>query len=161
LGHLADPIAYDPGVEEAVDQSLVVNTERTPGLTSVDELPEDAIIGVQKNTTSASYAEENLAGQVGEIRSYDGTPEALQDLAVGRVQAVVTDIGAAAYAAETQYGGVLKVVERLKTGENLGIVVREGDEPMLRAINKALREMEEDGTLARLEKEWFGDLPGN
>jgi ABC-type amino acid transport substrate-binding protein len=143
------------------DQSLVVNTELTPDVGSVDDLPGDAVIGVQKNTTSARYAEENLADQVREIRSYDGTPEALQDLAVGRVQGVVTDIGAAAYAAETQYGGVLKVVQRLETGENLGIVVREGDKPMLRSINGALKEMEDDGTLARLEKKWFGDLPGS
>jgi ABC-type amino acid transport substrate-binding protein len=141
------------------DQSLVVNTERTPDVSSVDDLPDDAVIGVQKNTTSARYVEENLVDQVGEVRSYDGTPEALQDLAVGRVQGVVTDIGAAAYAAETQYGGILEVVQRLETGENLGIVVRKGDEPMLRAINGALREIKEDGTMARLEEKWFGDLP--
>lgn len=143
------------------DQSLVVNTELTPRVTSVDALPSDAIIGVQKNTTSSRYAEENLADQVAEIRFYDGTPEALQDLAVGRVQGVVTDIGAASYAAKTQYGGVLKIVQRLKTGEELGIVVRTGNDPLLQDINETLREMKEDGALARLEEKWFGDLPGS
>lgn len=141
------------------DQGLVINLEETPDFTSSADLTSDMVLGAQRNTTSSSYAEENFADQVAEIRLFDQTPEALADLAVARIQAVVADFPAAAFATQTEYQGQLAVVERLTTGEQYGIVVSQDTPEILNEVNRILAEMMDDGTYDNIFAKWFGEAP--
>ncbi len=147
----------DPYID--ADQGLVVNVEQTPDVTSSADLTSDMVLGAQRNTTSSSYAEEHFGDVVGEIRLFDQTPEALADLAVGRIQVVVADFPAAAFATQTEYKGQLEVVERLTTGEQYGIVVSEDKPEILDEVNRILAEMKEDGTYDEIFAKWFGESP--
>jgi ABC-type amino acid transport substrate-binding protein len=141
------------------DQGLVINLEETPDVASSADLTSDMILGAQRNTTSSAYAEENFADQVAEIRLFDQTPEALADLAVGRIQVVVADFPAAAFATQTEYKDQLAVIERLTTGEQYGIAVSQDKPSILDEVNRILAEMQADGTYDEIFATWFGEAP--
>lgn len=147
----------DPYFE--ADQSLTVNIEETPDLDSVDKLTKDMVIGVEKGTTGADYAEENFKDSVKEIRIFEDTQGSLGDLVAGRIQAVVNDFPVSAYAAETQFKGVIEVVQRLTTNEQYGIGVAKGNPELLDAINGALADLKADGTYDTIFEKWFGEAP--
>lgn len=147
----------EPYIE--ADQGLVINLEQTPDVASSADLTSDMILGAQRNTTSSAYAEENFADQVAEIRLFDQTPEALADLAVGRIQVVVADFPAAAFATQTEYEDQLAVVDRLTTGEQYGIAVSQDKPEILEEVNRILAEMQADGTYDEIFAKWFGEAP--
>ena len=81
----------------------------------------------------------------------------LLDLAAGRVDGVVSDVPGMEYAFTKMQG--LAVVERIKTGEQYGLMVTK-DSPLVEKLNGALTEMKKDGTLQSIHKKWFGtDAP--
>jgi polar amino acid transport system substrate-binding protein len=139
-------------------QALVVSAKENPGLTS-DGLTRDMIVGVQRNTTSDTYAQKHLADKVGEVRRYDDTPQALQDLTVGRIQAVVADLPVATLAAQKEFKGEVKVTETFDTGERYGIAFAKDNARLRRAVNRELSKMREDGTYDRIYEKWFGKKP--
>ncbi|WP_416354221.1 transporter substrate-binding domain-containing protein [Agrilactobacillus fermenti] len=46
------------------------------------------------------------------------------------------------------------------TNEPYGIAVNKGQKPFLKAINKNLKAMRQDGTYQKLENKWFGNIQG-
>ena len=48
-----------------------------------------------------------------------------------------------------------KIVERIKTGDQYGIMMKKGS-PLLDPVNNAISELKKDGTLAALHKKWLG-----
>lgn len=150
-------VEFTDGYNDA-DQALIVH--KGSGIESAADLNSSTVIGVQQNTTSSAYTEKHFGGKVAEIRTYNGTPESLEDLAVGRVDAVITDIGAGAYAVKTEYGQELELVDRFKTSEELGIAVRKGNTSLLDALNQTLSKLRSSGTIEELEKKWLGGTEG-
>lgn len=147
----------DPYFE--ADQSLTVNIEETPDLDSAEKLTTEMVIGVEKGTTGAEYAETNFADKVKEIRVFEDSQGSLGDLAAGRIQAVVNDFPVSAYAAETEFKDVIKVVERFTTNEQYGIGVAKGSAALLEAINEQLAELRANGTYDEIFEKWFGAAP--
>lgn len=91
-----------------------------------------------------------------DIMTYPGTPEFLNDLASGRIDATIDDQVLAPYLIKTSHlplrtGAVLK-------GVNLeaGIPFRKGDPKFAKAVDDALTSMKQDGTLKKLSIKWFG-----
>lgn len=147
----------DPYFE--ADQSLAVNVEETPDLDSADKLTTEMVVGVEKGTTGADYAEENFKDKVKEIRTFEDTQGSLGDLAAGRIQAVVNDFPVSAYAAQTQFKDVIRVAQRFETGEQYGIGVAKDNTELLDAVNGALADLRADGTYDRIFEKWFGAAP--
>ena len=50
----------------------------------------------------------------------------------------------------------LTVALQIPTGEEYGIVVSKDNPQLTAAINEALKELEEDGTMDELQTKWFG-----
>lgn len=46
------------------------------------------------------------------------------------------------------------------TKEPYGIAINKGQKPFVRAVNKAIKQLKQNGTYAKLIKKWFGDVPG-
>lgn len=145
----------DPYFE--ADQSLTVQADSE--IASTGDLTEDHVIGVERGTTGAAYAEENFGDCVKEIRTFPDTPASLGDLAAGRVDAVINDFPVSAFAAQGEFQDQIAVVQRLETGEQYGIAVRKDNTPLLDAINEALAEMRADGTYDQIFQKWFGEAP--
>jgi cystine transport system substrate-binding protein len=90
-----------------------------------------------------------------EIKRYPAVPEKLQDLAFGRIDAVLDDSLLVGYLInQTQLP--LKAGARIGPPERVGIAMRKGRSELKLAIDKALREARADGTLRTLSRKWFG-----
>lgn len=134
-------------------QSLTVDPAQQDAKT-FEELPEGARVGVQRATTGAFYAEENLAPLGLKLVSFEKAPQMYQQLQGGNLDAVFNDLPVSLDAIDKQFTE-LEVVQQVETGEEYAIAVSK-DNPQLRdAINGALQEMFEDGTYAEIFQKYF------
>lgn len=137
-------------------QSLTVDTEESD-VTTVEDLPEGARVGVQRGTTGAFYAEENLTSS--ELVQFPKAPEMYQQLAAGNIDAIFNDLPVSL--AEIEKFPGLEVVQQVETGEEYAIAVSKENTALKDAIDGALQEMFDDGTYAEIFKKYFPeqDLP--
>ena len=132
-------------------QSLTVDTEASPDIMSVDDLPDGARVAVQASTTGAFYAEENLTGV--ELVRFPRAPQMYQALEAGQVDAVFNDLPVTLEAIKGR--DQLQVVEQVETGEEYAIAVAKDNPALLEAMNGALEEMFADGSYAEIYKKYF------
>jgi len=116
----------------------------------------DKILGVQIGTTGELTAKE-IDGEMGvaEIKTYDDILMAFEDLKAGRVDAIINDIPTSAYIVKDN--PELVIVEKIITNEKYGIVFAPDTPELLKAVNKVLKEMTEDGTYDQIYNKWFGE----
>ena len=107
-------------------------------------------VGVQQGTTGQELAKEELDG---EIRPYPEGPDAVTALKNGTVEGVIIDAPVAQNAVEKS-GGV-EIAEKVPTEETYGIAVGQGETELLDEINRALEEVEKDGTYKKIYEKWF------
>ena len=115
--------------------------------------PEKTRIAVVKGSTCLETAKTLTAESL--IAEYSTAQRCLQALQAKEVQAVVLDLPVATYLIENNFAG-LRIIERIMTGEAYGIAVPSQSPQLKDAINAVLEEMEDDGTLARLQEEYIG-----
>lgn len=132
-------------------QSLTVDTSANPDITGVDALPEGARVGVQRATTGAFYAEENLTSS--ELVSFEKAPQLYQALAAGQLDAVFNDLPVSLSSIEGKDG--LEVVEQIETGEEYAIAVSKDNSALKDAVDEALQSMFDDGTFAEIYLKYF------
>lgn len=134
-------------------QSLAVNTEETPDIQSTDDLGDGDSVGAQRGTTGKIWAEENLAPNGVEIRTYQTAPDAFRDLQAGAIQGVINDEPASAEIV-TEFPG-LEVVEPIDTNEKYALAFGKDNPGLVEAVNGALRTLMDDGTYATIYEKWF------
>lgn len=137
-------------------QALIVNSQKTPNIKSTDDLKQGDTVAVQEGTTGKKWAEENLARNGVEIRSFPEAPDTYIALEAGSVTGVIFDEPSGI--AEAQKRPALKVVETIDTGERYGFAVNPKNEKLLARMNKALDETISDGTYAKIYAR-YPDLP--
>jgi ABC-type amino acid transport substrate-binding protein len=108
-------------------------------------------VAAQQGTTGLELAKEKLGDS--EIRPYPEGPDAVNALKAGTVEGVVIDAPVAQNAVEKS-GGV-EIAEKVPTEETYGIAVAQGETELLDEINKALKEVEQDGTYKTIYEKWF------
>lgn len=129
-------------------QGLLVQTGGD--IASVDDLAGE-IVAAQDGTTGETYAQENT--EASEVRPFPEIDDAYNALSTGQVAAVLNDLPSVQAAAEEKEG--LEVVETFDTDEEYGIILPEGSDELLSAVNEALQEVKDDGTLDEIYQEWF------
>ena len=132
-------------------QSLTVNTEETPDISGVDSLPSGARVAVQRGTTGAFYAEQNLTDS--ELVLFPQSPQMYQALQAGQVVAVFNDLPVSIEEIKNKPG--LEVVEQVDTGEQYAIGVNKENTALLEALDAAFEEIFADGTYAEIFKKYF------
>lgn len=140
------------------DLSMAINTEKTPDIKTIDDLA-DQVVGVQKGTTGeacAKYLKDQ--GKVKQVKSFDNTGPAIQDLLAGRVGAVINDQPASQGFID-RGAPALKVAEVIKTQEVYGFAVSKEKPDLRKAIDDALTAMMNDGTYATIYQKWFETPP--
>lgn len=137
-------------------QVLVVNKESEIE-TKADLV--DKIIGLQMGSSSynALNNDQELVNSLKEVRQYATNAEALMDLQVGRIDAVVVDEMHGRYYYISKKPGVYRVLDEDLGWELYGVGVRKGDEDFLGELNRVLKEMKKDGTAERISNKWFGE----
>ena len=78
------------------------------------------------------------------------------DLAAHRIAGYISDIPAVQYYVKDKPN--LKVVERIKTGEQYSMMFAKGS-PLAVKVNNVLTKLKKAGFIAGLHKKWFGIAP--
>ena len=114
---------------------------------------------VQSSTIHQNFLEKHMSGAV-DVKLYQAVDDHNLDLAAGRCDAVLADVGSiidfmesdggvdVAFTGPTFSGGVF--------GDGVGGAVRKEDTDILEMWNAAIAEMSKDGTTAEITKEWLG-----
>ena len=123
-------------------------------IASVDDL-DGAIVGAQDGTTGEAYANDET--DASEVRGFPQGPDAITALITGQVDAAIIDQPVAADAVEKQ-GGV-EIAEEIQTDELYGFAVAPDNDGLREAMNEALAEIKEDGTMDELYEKYFSTAP--
>lgn len=98
-------------------------------------------------------AEENGA----EIVGVEGLAQAIENMKLGRVEVTVNDKLAVLEYLQTMDDDSVKIAAEHDDASETAFTFRKGNEELVEAFNEALAEMQEDGTLAEISEEWFGE----
>lgn len=124
---------------------------------TVDDLS-GTTVGVQDGTTQEEFA--NAETDAAEVRQYPEGPNAISAMLTGQVDAVLTDEAVGALAVEKQGG--MEIVDTVPGDEFFGFAVAPDNDALREAMNDALREVKDDGTLNELYNKYFGsDAPAS
>jgi polar amino acid transport system substrate-binding protein len=138
-------------------QAFSINTQKTPDIKTTDDLKSGDIVGVQKGTTGAKWAEDNLQSKGVVIKTYQGAPDAFTDLEAGRIAGVVNDEPSSE--AEVKNRPSLDVVEPIDTHEHYGLAFAPDTPQLTIAVNKAFEQLVADGTYEQIFHRYFPGTP--
>jgi polar amino acid transport system substrate-binding protein len=114
-------------------------------------------IGVQSGTTGEIVVQKAFGKTYEGIRGYDDTPGAIDDLVIGRVDAVVADNGVVLdYMKKLPEGKFKTIEDNSFEPESYGIMVKKGNKEVLDKINSGLKKIKEDGTFDKIYEKYFG-----
>lgn len=133
---------------------------RGRGFEPTPEALAERAVGVRRGTTGDRYAGAKLSRST--LRHYPDQAELFIDLALGRLDAVLTSaITARTEFLDTELGAGFEFAgpaldDPAWFGEGIGIAVRKGDERLRTALNEALRELRSAGTLDAIRSRYVG-----
>lgn len=119
-------------------------------------------IGVQANTTGDSAVQKmQFINYEKDVTRYERITDAFNDLNIGRIKAVVID-SVVAYYYKKQNPEKFDIASAELEKEPVGIALRKEDKDLFSEIQKILKQLKEDGTIARISnarisKKWFGE----
>ncbi|WP_067700962.1 cystine ABC transporter substrate-binding protein [Erwinia sp. ErVv1] len=110
-------------------------------------------VGVGLGSNYEQWLRQNVKGV--DIRTYDDDPTKYQDLRVGRIDAILVD-RLAALDLVKKTGNTLAAAGPAFSRQESGVALRKGNTDLRDAINKAIADMQKDGTMGKLSDKWFG-----
>lgn len=121
------------------------------GIKSAADLKKDTKLGVLTTSTYDQAARKYSQN----IVNYQSDETALRDLDAGRLQAVITDrfVGKLAIA-KTGLKNI-EISGNLLFVEEVGIAFRQDDDALREKVNKALKEIKDDGTYLQISNKYF------
>ena len=136
------------------EQVLVVRKDS--GITTLDDM-KGKVIGIQSGSSAQEAVDDNPDFKKGlaDIVSFKDNITALNDLKIGGVDGVVMDSVVANYSI-TQTGEPFEVVSQALANEEYGIGFRKKEPELRDEVEKILKEMAADGTIAEISAKWFG-----
>ena len=158
-------LSVSPEREEAMNMSipymenhmaLVVRPDDS--IKTIDDM-NGKILALQSGSTAeeALDSEEGAAlkDMLANVNGFDDNLTALMDLDTMASDAVLMDDVVANYLIE-ENGKDYVVLSDFLYAEDYAIAFRKGDDALTEAVNQALRDLKEDGTLAEISTKWFG-----
>lgn len=141
----------DPYLEN--DQVVVVRNDSD--INSISDL-EGKTVGLQKASSAEEALEADpISEKVADIVSYDENVSALQDLNIGRTDAVVVDsVVANWYIADNN--AEYRLLSESLSPEQYGVAVSLENQELRDKLNEILKEIKADGTGAEISTNWFG-----
>ena len=129
--------------------------------------PEDIAgktVGGQKGTSQVAQLKEFAAKlpKPVEVKEYVDNNQSYADLAAGRIDASVNSLPNLAYAASQRSDTFAVVTPPFGQPTYFSWVARLDDQSLMDAVNAAIVKLDGDGTMAAIQKKWFGqsmDLP--
>ncbi len=113
-------------------------------------------IGVQQGTTGETFATKTLGAK--SVKVFPDTPSMFTSLQAGQIDVAMTDTAIVLGQAK-ESGGKFVVVGQYKTGESYGALFPKNSANRA-AIDKIIKALIADGTLAKLSKKYLADAWG-
>lgn len=136
------------------DQAVAVmkNSGITADNAETDLNQAGIIIAVQTGTTGESYVKENFPNAT--VQGYGNSTDCFAAMQSGQANAVCTNLAVVKRMIDTAYTDA-EIVLEYATGEEYAAVVAQDNPALTEAVNKALKTLEENGTIKELENKWF------
>jgi cystine transport system substrate-binding protein len=110
-------------------------------------------VGATAGTSNESWARANL--KESEIVTYDNGGLVFNDLAIGRIDAIISShFGGTKYVTVNKLP--IKEVGPIQTYQLSAAAMAKNQTPLREAVSKAISDMRADGTVDRLSKRWVG-----
>lgn len=134
----------------------VIVTLAKTDLTKMNEL-EGKVVGLQSLSSAADALNANeIKSKLKNVTEYKDNVLALNDLKIGRIDAVVIDQIVADYYMSKEKD-IFKQLDESLAPEEYGVGVKKGNEALLNELQKALDTINQDGTAAKISEKWFGE----
>lgn len=133
--------------------AVVVKGDSAETLQTLDA--PDKQVACQRGTTGDGWIDENLSKTT--KKPLDDISAGLAGVSTGNYAAYVIDLPVAEKNLKDSFTD-LKILEKIATGEEYGIAVSKKNPELTKAINKALQDMQSDGTMQKISDKW---LTGN
>lgn len=139
-----------------LENAQVVVTLEDSKLSKLDDLA-GKVVGLQSLSSASDALNDNpVKADIKTITEYADNVLALSDLKSGRLDAVVIDEVVIDYYMSKEEG-TFKILDESLSPEQYGVGVKKGNEDLLKKLQSALDEMNEDGTAAKISEKWFGE----
>lgn len=148
----AEQVAFTDPYFDA-DQSLLIRAEDAETITELADLA-GKTIGVQLETTGASYAKDNLP-EGATLKEFSTGDEMFPALISKDIDAALQDFPVNAFRAAQSDEFV--VTETFPTGEQYGFAVTLENTSLVEVLNEALQAIRDDGTYDTIFATWFGE----
>lgn len=137
------------------DQIIVTLKSRTD-LTDMDSLA-GKVVGTQEGGTGIDALAKlpDLKNSFKELRLYAVYTDALMDLEIGRIDAVLVD-GVVGRYYMTKKPDTFYELPKVLATEEYGVGMRKDSAELKKAIDRAIGEIKADGTGAKISEKWFG-----
>ncbi|MFG6149903.1 amino acid ABC transporter substrate-binding protein [Halobacillus sp. B23F22_1] len=158
---IANQVGIKPDREEKYSFSepytytaaVLVAKKDNENIQSFDDL-EGALSAQSLTSNYAEIAEEYGA----EIESVEGFNPAIELLRNDRVDSTVNDrLSVLDYLKQTGDNAQVEIVDQEDNASETAMMFRQDNPELVEAVNGALEEMKEDGTLEEISKEWFDE----
>ena len=140
------------------DEVIALMVKKGSGIKSLDDVKsKNLTLGVQKATTSLDYATE----QGFTPTEFEDSGKQITAFQTGQVDVILQDLPVVNdWLKKPEISSAFEVGSELETGAQYGFAVKKGgDAALLKAIDDALGKAIEDGTWAKLYKQWMGSEP--
>ncbi|WP_284759967.1 transporter substrate-binding domain-containing protein [Agrobacterium sp. fls2-241-TYG-188a] len=129
------------------------------GLAAIKTKLEGKVIGIQTGSTAAPFAAEYLKGL--DVREYPTFEQLGLELTAGRIDIAIANVTAFKAIIDANPPGTLVFTGPTFAGGLLGlgttnVALRQADASLKTAFDKAIDEVNKDGTNATLTQKWFG-----
>lgn len=133
------------------NQALVLKSDSSETEDSLNS--SDKKIVCQAGTTGEDWIKENLPNAT--VVPIADVTAGMTGVQTGLYDAMVIDAPVASNQISQSFTD-LKVAETIATGEQYGIAISKDNPALKDAVNKALKEMQDDGTMDQIKTQWFG-----
>ncbi|MBR6341433.1 MAG: amino acid ABC transporter substrate-binding protein [Treponema sp.] len=139
-----------------LDNEQVLVVRQNGAIKTLDDM-KGRVVGYQSGSSAQEAIEENsgFKNTLADIITYKENITALNDLKVGGVDGVVMDSVVANYSI-AQTGEPFEIVKNSLANEEYGIGFRKKEPELRDEVEKILKDMAADGTVAKISTKWFG-----
>ncbi|PLS05829.1 amino acid ABC transporter substrate-binding protein [Neobacillus cucumis] len=134
----------------------VVVTRKDSNIAKLADL-KGKVVGLQSLSSASDALDANpIKSKIKTVTEFKDNVLALNDLKSGRLDAVVIDEVVIKYYM-TKEKDTFKILDESLAPEEYGVGVKKGNEELLKKLQKALDDMNADGTAAKISTKWFGE----
>ena len=147
------------GDRDIIMSGITITPQRHLRVKSINDL-KGKKVAVVANSAGDIVCSKAFGKASPNIKRFDNTPLALEELNAGGVDAAIGDVGVFAYYAQQNPGKHFNMTRDPNFEEQyFGIAVRKGNTKLLAQINDGLRKVYKNGTYAKVYHKWFGNTP--